>query len=279
MRKLAGFFGTLLLLIAVGFVATYYFSGPGASDSAEARLAKEQSARQQAMFAELCKTSGVRIDRTEKDVEGVVLLKVRKRSRDFDDQYTAEDPYGYDFSERAYIISFLQGFRDDRTGPPRTGYKYVDVVDGGDGSRRRYTAAWMVVGQKNADAPNVRHQVEKNPGYDLNIYDFRLQEPTLPSSSLRYAVTYQDISTPEQRSNWIAGSSLRIIDLTTNEVIAERVGYLMDPLRGSRDGGRMPWRLAADHACPAFGGPRGAIGQLRQTAEFAERVLKPAGVE
>ncbi len=280
MRKLAGFFGALLLLIVIGFVATYYFGGPGASEnSAEARLAKEQSARQRAMFAELCKTSGVRIDRTETDVEGVVLLKIRTRSRDFDDQYTAEDPYGRDFSEDAYIMSFLQGFQNGRGELPSSGYTFVDVMNSVDGTRHRYTAAWMVVGRKDVAAPNVRHELEINPGYDLNIYDFKLNAPTQPKSTPRYGVTYDDISTHEQRSNWIAGSSLKIIDLTTNEVIAERIGYLMDPLRGSENGGRMPWLLAADYACPAFEGRRGAIGQRRQTARFTENVLKPLGVK
>lgn len=275
MLKVVGFVGAFLAIIVIGFVATVYLDRPVAEDQST----KEQSARAREMFAELCKTSGVRIHRTVNDVEGVVLLKVRSSKKEFDDQYSAVDPYGRDFEDDAYIISFLQGFRDGRNERPRFGYKFVDVVDGADGTRRRYTASWIVVGRKDETATNVRHALERDPTYDLNIYDFVLSSPMHSASSLQYGVLYEDISTREQRSNWIAGSSLRVIDLHTNEVIAERIGYMMDPLRGSRSGGRNPWLLAADYACPAFGGQRGAIGQIRQTAIFAEQVLKPSRAE
>lgn len=50
----------------------------------------------------------------------------------------------------------------------------------------------------------------------------------------------------------VEGSSLRVLDLQTNEVIAERIGYMMDWAQGSQAGGRSPWLFAADYACPSF---------------------------
>jgi hypothetical protein len=98
-------------------------------------------------------------------------------------------------------------------------------------------------------------------------------------------VTYDDISTLEDRQYWIAGSSLKVIDLETNEVLAERVGYMVDIKQGDRAGGRVPWLFAADHACPAFGrefkgfiearGHGSASMQARQTQDFVEKVLRP----
>jgi hypothetical protein len=90
----------------------------------------------------------------------------------------------------------------------------------------------------------------------------------------RFGVTYDDISTREEREYWIAGSSLRLIDLHTNEVIAERVGYMVDWAQGSQMGGRSPWLLAARQACPNFPGSRSAA-QVGQTTRFVLEVLRP----
>ena len=92
----------------------------------------------------------------------------------------------------------------------------------------------------------------------------------------RHGVTYDDISTREERDYWIAGSSLKVIDLKTNEVMAERIGYMMDRGQGNTSGGRAPWLLAADHACPAFpAGPGGHTYQTDQTHDFVVKALKP----
>lgn len=102
----------------------------------------------------------------------------------------------------------------------------------------------------------------------------------------RYGVTYDDISTREEREYWIAGSSLKVIDMQTNEIIAERIGYMVDWAQGSRAGQRSPWLFAADNACPGFqwnlnfpvtrsnGG--GSSQQPGQTITFVEKVLKPS---
>lgn len=96
---------------------------------------------------------------------------------------------------------------------------------------------------------------------------------------------FDDISTREERSNWIAGSSLKVVDLDREKVIAERVGYMIDWAQGSRAGGRSPWLFAADNACPEFDRDFPVASrlkshknrnQLHQTARFVEKVLMPA---
>ena len=124
--------------------------------------------------------------------------------------------------------------------------------------------------------------MEKNPNYDLNIYSFVLDKTPAPSPAPRYGVTYDDISTREERDYWIAGSWLKVIDLKTNEVVAERIGYMMDRGQGNTSGGRAPWLLAADNACPSFfrnpnlpPNGHGSRAQSRQAQDFVEKTLKP----
>jgi hypothetical protein len=64
-----------------------------------------------------------------------------------------------------------------------------------------------------------------------------------------------------------------VIDLQSNEVIAERIGYMVDRGQGVTAGGRSPWLLAAGAACPAFPGQHAE--QANQTARFVEKVLFP----
>jgi hypothetical protein len=95
-------------------------------------------------------------------------------------------------------------------------------------------------------------------------------------NELRYGVTYDDISTHEDREYWIAGSSLKVVDLKTNEVIAERIGYMVDWSQGATAGGNSPWLTATDAACPAFPLKPGFRAQPGQADLFVEKVLKPA---
>jgi len=44
----------------------------------------------------------------------------------------------------------------------------------------------------------------------------------------RYGFTWDDLSTREDRHYWVAKSRLQIIDLQTQEVIAERIGYFIE---------------------------------------------------
>lgn len=256
---------------------------PLTAEDAKARLAKAE-----AMFQERCKKSGEFIHRTAENVEGIFLMKLRPREINYGDQYKMDDPYGRDLGGEGYIQSFVRGFETRQAqfapgSPPRFGYRYVEAVDPIDGKRYRYTGSRKVVGKMDANAPNVQIDLKRNPNFDLNIYAFVLDEVPAPGPAPRYGVTYDDISTREERDYWIAGSSLKVIDLKTNEVMAERIGYMMDRGQGNTSGGRAPWLLAADHACPGFQrNPNypirpghGASAQQIQTEDFVEKVLKP----
>jgi hypothetical protein len=156
------------------------------------------------------------------------------------------------------------------------GYRYVDAIDPKDGQRYRYTGGVKVVGQADINAEGVQMALKRDPNTDLNIYRFVLDRVLAPGPAPRYGVTYDDISTREERDYWIAGSSLKVIDLETNEVMAERIGYMMDRGQGNDSGGRSPWLFARRDACPAFPkAPGGHPFVMYQTRDFVEKVLKP----
>lgn len=217
-----------------------------------------------ARWQERCKSAGVFIRRTVENVEGIALLKLRT-ANNFDDQFGLEDPYGRDSIGDEYLRNFLQGFHQ----PPRVGYRWVEVRSP-DGQVYRYTGR--------LEEP---WQTDKSflQGYTRLVMD----RTPVASFTARYGVTFDDISTREDRELWIAGSSLKVIDLETRAVIAERVGYMVDAMQGDRTRQRSPWLFAADNACPSFNrnfphplpGPA-AIAQLGQTLDFTEKVLQPS---
>lgn len=256
-------------------------SGPKAAQSSERQV------KAQAMFAERCKTAGEKIYKTVDNVEGIYLMKVRTTTN-FGDQFTLDDPYGHDSTGEMYLLNFLRGFYHQRSekpvagSPPRTGYRYVEAQDSKDGQRYRYTGGIRAVRKKDITAPNVQLNLKNNPNYDLNVYEFVLDKAPASGPTPRYGITYDDISTREEREYWIAGSSLKVVDLQTNEVIAERIGYMVDWAQGSQAGGRSPWLFAADNACPGFQWNlsipvrNGSGEQAGQTLVFVEKVLKPS---
>jgi hypothetical protein len=253
---------------------------------------RNRQATAQSMFEERCKTAGEKILRTVEGVEGIVLMKVRPRESNFGNQFLLSDPYGDDLGGDAYIQTFLRGSfqfgnKDIPEGsPPRLGYTYVEAQDPKDGQRYRYTAAKTAVRKMDVNATNVQIDLKRDPNFDLNIYEFVLTKVPAPGKPPRYGVTYDDISTHEEREYWIAGSSLKVVDLQTNEVIAERIGYMVDWAQGSRAGQRSPWLFAANNACPDFyrnyknlkPGPRqhANLAQSYQALDFVEKVLKPS---
>lgn len=229
----------------------------------------------EALFKRRCATAGERITRTVRDVEGVFLLKVRPKPVHDEEQYRFDDPYGSDLGGQAYIQSFLNAHYElpermrhlrprYKTPQPQTqfGYGFVDAVDPGSGVRMRYRA-------------HVEQPGKTDPSYSLNYFRVVVTSSSAKDPAPRYGVTYDDISTPEDRTFWIAGSSLRVIDLRDGTVIAERIGYMMDRGQGGSSGGRLPWLHATFHACPAFGGPHPPNRQTGQTDRFVEKVLIP----
>ncbi|MBC7700395.1 hypothetical protein [Aquabacterium sp.] len=244
----------------------------------EAKEFEARSDKARAMWQERCKTAGEKIYKTVENVEGIYLMKIRTSSN-HSNQFELDDPYGHDSTGDMYLLNFLRGFYHQRTealvpgSPPRVGYSYVEAEDAKDGQRYRYTG-------------RLEEPWQTNKAYSQGYNRFVLDRALATGPVARYGIAYDGISTHEEREYWLAGSSLKVIDFQTNEVIAERIGYMVDLAQGSRAGQRSPWLFAANSACPGFqwnpnfpitasnGG--GSSQQPGQTITFVEKVLKPS---
>lgn len=245
------------------------------STSAQTADPKTRLQTAEAMFQERCKKAGEFIHRTAEGVEGIFLMKLRPSQKNFSEQFSLYDPYGDDVGGDGYIQNFLRGRTakgsiSSEADVVTPGYRYVEAIDPKDGKRYRYTGS----------VKEVTKTTSMLMGGDgkttFKTKEFVLDRVPASSPIPRYGVTYDDLSTREEREYWIAGSSLKVIDLQTNEVMAERIGYMMDRGQGNISGGRSPWLLAARYACPNFPvAPGGNPVQFHQTRNFVEKVIKP----
>ena len=231
------------------------------------------------MWKERCERSGFSIHKTIQGVDGIYLVNVRMRANfgeSVEDQFALDDPYGRDSIGDNYILNFFHGFyyrtlasRPTIPGaPPRVGYRFVETIDPKDGRLYRFTG-------------RIKYLRSPDEGKADRGWEIHLERTPIDQRSARFGVRFDDISTRKDRQHWIAGSSLKVIDLETDDVIAERIGYMVDRAQGSRAGNRSPWLFAADTACPDFHrNPNssirnGAAAQMGQTLDFVEQVLRP----
>jgi hypothetical protein len=239
----------------------------------EAKLKKAE-----AHFEMRCKTAGERIVRTVDNVEGVVWMKWRDKPdvNDDYDQYKLSDPYGRDCTAESCIEQLLsldstQGRFAQEVERRRGRYRFVDSINPADGKKYHYVGAMV---PRWSDESVAKYRAEKGKDVDDDVYWFKHTKTEITGFSARYGITWDDISTRDDRDHWIAGGSLKLIDMKTNEVIAERVGYMIDRGLGSKTGFRSPWTMARRSACPPFPG-----GMHRYPATdnvlFVLKVLRP----
>jgi hypothetical protein len=175
--------------------ATAWFSGvaclllAGCSSLGIGSSARVEKAK--AMMVERCKRAGEKVYRTVPDVEGIFLLKIRPRDINYSDQFALTDPYGRDLGGEGYIGSFIKGSYE---GQARTesntwlfeGYRFVEAVDVDDGKRYRYTG-------------RIEEPWQYNKAYLKGYTRFVLDKAPASGPTPRYGVTYEDISTREER--------------------------------------------------------------------------------
>jgi hypothetical protein len=246
----------------------------------ETRKDRERLAKAQAIFAERCKTAGVVIKRTVKDVEGIELKKVRPELVNAEKHYfdpmfegaaMAGEVSGIDYIKQFLMYEYRTTFAPQNRGqlgpptavdrhqllPPTPGYRFVEVSEP-DGVRYRYSPVWT-------------------PGQSNWVDGQHKREPLL-SSSTRYALDYEDIVDPADRASWVAGTKLRVIDKQNGEVIAELTRYVIDPGLGRAGTGRLPWPHATirrAQVCPSnVNVPLG-----KDSRYFVDTVLIPKQVD
>ena len=238
------------------------------------------------LFEQRCKTAGEKIHRTVENVEGVVWMKWRPTETNYGDQFKLDDPYGRDCVGKDCIERLLRVTAGAELNPEdakrhRTGYRFVESIDPKDGRIYRYVGV-MKLGPSWTPEGIEEHRRRTGQPVPRDSYLFTSERQPIEAYSARYGITWDDISTREDRERWIAGGSLKVIDLKSNEVVAERIGFMIDRGQGSTAGFRSPWSFAVNDACPEFPqvGPndprRNRDSRNTNMRQFAVKVLMPA---
>lgn len=247
----------------------------GRSPVAAEPTALDSAKSGKALYEEKCKTvAGEKIYKTVDNVEGIVLLKIRPQAsdREWADRMWPGAAFALEAGENAYIDTFL-GYEVETLEPftkkpiPITakrrgiitttnrpnaipGYRYVDVIDAKDGKRYRYTL--------------IR---KPRPTSKIGWIDTLLDKTPVNSPAPRYGVTFEDHVIPEERAVGVASSTIKVIDLKTNEVLGEMTRYAWSPGGPSRVN-PSPWLTA--HKCPSQ-----AVGAEAATRKFVDQILIP----
>ncbi len=110
----------------------------------------------------------------------------------------------------------------------------------------------------------------------LNRSADTLERQEIPAiAASRYAITQRDITTAADRTHWIAGNSLQIIDLEAKTVLGEQITYIHDRWLGSRLNGRDPWQNAMRWSCTAHVANLGEKKPVHEELAFIKKVLLP----
>ncbi len=257
-------------VIAVALVVALFGFLPGRIGWQEYQARNRLNAAM-ARFEMRCKSAGEKINRTMENVDGVVWMKWRPTGNN-PEQFALDDPYGKDCSGDECIKRLLRvtkgvDLNPDDAKENANGHRFVETIDPSDGKRYRYFGV-MKLHPRWTEQAIARQKELTGKGLGASAYPFSLEREPIANFTARYGITWDDISTREDREQWIAGGSLKAIDLQNNEVLAERVGYLIDPGQGSTAGFRDPWGWAHSSAprCPRID---------ERTWEFATRVLQP----
>ncbi|MDO4248863.1 MAG: hypothetical protein Q4C79_07910 [Neisseria sp.] len=210
----------------------------------EKRKEEEYQRRYQAakaVFDRHCQTAEEKIYRTVSNVEGLMLLRVREKYTDgkmrdpmWEDAAAFSGSSSSNNVEKYYINNFLQfstgkGMAYEGNLLPTSKYlpryRYVDVLQPDGKSVIRYRGGW-------------------------NINRKPLAEETNPKRPARYAFTYENNVDPELRKIWIAGTTLKVLDLKTGELLAEKTIYAFEPSLGygAKFSSQAPWSRAVK--CP-----------------------------
>ncbi len=207
-----------------------------AKQAYEAQKRLNYSREAWAYFKKLCdQKSGERIYKTYTGVKSVLVIKPLPPAKEEDhfDQFWYGDPYSASATSVRTMATASILTLDSRqpTGIQR-GLDFVEMRLEVDGAPR-YKRITRPISNDKATT---------------------LTEIAAPVS--RFAISWEDISTPADRRYWVAGSRLQIIDLKDNTLVAERIGYFIEAGFGSRAGQRRPWLTSRgpNTTCPPLKG-------------------------
>ncbi len=235
------------LLYAVGQVEKMQERREAEAEEAEWRKRYDPA---KARFDRLCQNAGEKIYRTADNVDGILLLKVRGDDEKYQDnsynplkdQMWEDAAINSEAWRAGYINSFFsKAMRSWHNSP---GYKYVDVLQK-NGSIIRYSGDW-----------------------GIKYEDFN--QEINPKQPARYAVTYENDISWENRKHWIAGTTIKVIDTQGNQLIAEKTMYVFVPELGYSKFEQNPNPWGRGVRCPKEDPAQ------QETSAFIAKVLFPS---
>ena len=201
-------------------------------------------------FDQLCQNAGEKIYRTADNVDGILLLKVRGDDEKYQDSFynPRKDQMWEDaaINSEAWRAGYINSFfsKAMRSWHNSPGYKYVDVLQK-DGSIIRYSGDW-----------------------GIKYEDFN--QEINPKQPARYAVTYENDISWENRKHWIAGTTIKVIDTQGNQLIAEKTMYVFVPELGYSKFEQNPNPWGRGVRCPKEDPAQ------QETSAFIAKVLFPS---
>ena len=207
-----------------------------AKQTYEAQKRLSYSREAWAYFKKLCdEKSGEKIYKTYTGVKSVLVVKPLPPAKEEDhfDQFWYGDPYSASATSGRTLLTATRLTLDSRR--PAGIQRGLDFVE----IRSEVKGV-------------VRYQrITRPPSNDEKA---TMNEIATPVS--RFGISWEDISTPNDRNYWVAGSRLQIIDLIDNTLVAERIGYFIEAGFGSRANQRRPWLTSRgpNTTCPQLRG-------------------------
>lgn len=244
-----------VLVVLLVFMGPAYLRNRERSQQVDVQKARYAAAK--TLFDERCKTAGEKIYRTVDGIEGFVWERWRPTEINFDHQFELTDPYGRDCGGEECIKQMLRVTSGQQLNPEEArlyanGYGFIETIDPQDHIAYRYSGTIRLHDSWTPEKI-AAHKAATGADVPSFSYRFALKRQPITTFTARYSVTWDDVSTPEDRNYWIAGGLIRITDRQTKEIIAERIGYLMDSGQGDKGGQRSPWTWAQGYTvgCPS----------------------------
>jgi hypothetical protein len=215
--KVKGRRGRVLSVLAV----VVLFGWMPAKQAYEAQKRQNYSREAWAYFKKLCdEKAGEKIYKTYTGVKSVLVVKPLPPAKDMDhfDQFWYGDPYSASATGgRAMSAASILTLYSRRPTGRQTGFEFVEMKSELDGVTQYQRITRPVSNSEMAKVESIERPVS------------------------RFAIAWEDISTPDDRAYWVAGSRLSVLDLSDDSIVAERIGYFIEAGFGSRAGGRRPW--------------------------------------
>jgi len=233
---------SILGLITLALVAWWGYGNYQERQAWEVRQAYFKAAWDH--FHKRCESAHVTYYKSVPPQDAVFIMKPAERatSAQLKDQFWMGDPYDLPDEPKSEANGLL--FRQKTllpTGSPhanqRGGFDYVEAPHPDKPGKFMRYKLWSQRGNVNGE-----------PLYEM-------WQPTEVDHRLaRYGYTWDDISTKDDRHFWVAGGRLRVVDLATGEVVAERVGYVIERHFGATGPtfNQTPWSntIGTDTTCP-----------------------------